>query len=171
MNKTFWAFLSLALITVALVVSVYVSHWGLHPSDSHGIWAEFGDFVGGVLNPILSFFAFVALLYTIRVQVAQLQTSTSELKLSGEQFQLSNRLTQEQITQAETLSNRQLQADAEHRSKELQVNTIFHVLNEISHQLDAILEIKFASNPGRDRSKSRDVAVARSPSGIAGKRT
>ncbi len=33
---------------------------------------EFGDFVGGILNPLLSFFGFCALLYTIHIQRKQI---------------------------------------------------------------------------------------------------
>lgn len=35
-------------------------------------WGTFGDFIGGTLNPILSFFGFMALLYTVRMQRKQL---------------------------------------------------------------------------------------------------
>ena len=38
-----------------------------------------GDFLGGVINPILSFFSFIAILYTISLQSKELQATRSEL--------------------------------------------------------------------------------------------
>jgi phosphotransferase system glucose/maltose/N-acetylglucosamine-specific IIC component len=36
-------------------------------------WGTFGDFIGGTLNPLLSFFGFMALLYTISIQRKQIK--------------------------------------------------------------------------------------------------
>jgi hypothetical protein len=41
-------------------------------NGNKGEWGTFGDFVGGTLNPILSFFGFMALLYTVKMQRKQL---------------------------------------------------------------------------------------------------
>ncbi len=37
-------------------------------SNSQEVWGQFGDYFGGLLNPVLSFFAFCALLCTIHLQ-------------------------------------------------------------------------------------------------------
>jgi hypothetical protein len=41
---------------------------------------EFGDFVGGILNPLLSFFGFCALLYTIHIQRKQINDDKKDRK-------------------------------------------------------------------------------------------
>lgn len=41
-----------------------------------------GDFLGGVLNPILSFFSFLALLFTLRLQRRELTATMDELRKS-----------------------------------------------------------------------------------------
>lgn len=56
-----------------------------------------GDFLGGVLNPILSFFSFLALLFTLRLQRRELTATMEELKKSTEAAQSNVRLFTEQI--------------------------------------------------------------------------
>lgn len=60
-------FASLAIASVAIR---YISEFSANVLTDQEKWGQFGDYFGGVLNPILSFFAFVAILYTLRIQVA-----------------------------------------------------------------------------------------------------
>lgn len=89
----FWLLLILPAIAIALFVLVAKQYFDIFPwpipSDT-GKWGEFGDYVGGVLNPILSFFALIALLFTIRIQVKELKISTRELRKSAEAFEQQN---------------------------------------------------------------------------------
>lgn len=52
-----------------MVALFYVKVFTSHLSTSQEVWGQFGDYFGGVLNPLLSFFAFSALLYTVFLQV------------------------------------------------------------------------------------------------------
>jgi hypothetical protein len=56
-----------------------------------------GDFLGGVLNPILSFFSFLALLFTLRLQRRELTATMDELKKSTVAAENNVRLFTEQI--------------------------------------------------------------------------
>lgn len=56
-----------------------------------------GDFLGGVLNPILSFFSFLALLFTLRLQRRELTATMDELKKSTVAAESNVRLFSEQI--------------------------------------------------------------------------
>lgn len=56
-----------------------------------------GDFLGGVLNPILSFFSFLALLFTLRLQRRELNATMDELKKSTTAAESNVRLFTEQI--------------------------------------------------------------------------
>ncbi|SEU10236.1 hypothetical protein [Pseudomonas graminis] len=61
-----------ALIAVLAIVGVagkYISVFSFQVLNDQEKWGQFGDYFGGVLNPILSFFAFVALLVTFRFQL------------------------------------------------------------------------------------------------------
>ena len=56
-----------------------------------------GDFLGGVLNPILSFFSFLAVLVTLRLQRSELNATMEELKKSTLAAENNVRLFTEQI--------------------------------------------------------------------------
>lgn len=57
-----------ALLVVLTVAGYYISVFSMHVLADQEKWGQFGDYFGGVLNPILSFFAFIALLVTLRAQ-------------------------------------------------------------------------------------------------------
>lgn len=76
MKKKFW-FLVLGIAALALLgVFVVYAFWfkfklGYHLSNSGEVWGQFGDFVGGILNPILSFITILILVLTSLYQQKQ----------------------------------------------------------------------------------------------------
>jgi len=56
-------------------------------SDIVEEWAQVGDFFGGILNPIFSFLALIALLYTIILQSKELRLTRRELRASKKALQ------------------------------------------------------------------------------------
>lgn len=72
--------LALILIVVVFAVDVFISFPLGSEGFQHGV---FGDFFGGVTNPILTFFAFVGLLITITIQRVELKESRVELAKSA----------------------------------------------------------------------------------------
>ena len=74
-----------AVAGIALVVSVavYVFHFSGGLADNHSRWGEFGDYLGGILNPIFALLALLALLFTIVLQSRELRNSTRELPTSA----------------------------------------------------------------------------------------
>ncbi|MEW8071926.1 MAG: hypothetical protein AB2725_03710 [Candidatus Thiodiazotropha endolucinida] len=63
---------------------LYFSKFNDGLSVKHEIWGVFGDFIGGLLNPVFSFLALVALLLTIVLQSKELEQSRKELKRTAE---------------------------------------------------------------------------------------
>ncbi|TOQ75786.1 hypothetical protein CGG88_23945, partial [Vibrio parahaemolyticus] len=53
--------------------------------DENGVfnWGQYGDFMGGVLNPILSFVAIMGVLVTIVIQHNELKETRKEFKRSA----------------------------------------------------------------------------------------
>jgi len=73
-------------VATGIVVTVFVFYFMNFSgslSSEHERWGTFGDFVGGTLNPILSFFALIALLLTIILQSKELEATREELKRSA----------------------------------------------------------------------------------------
>jgi hypothetical protein len=56
-------------------------------SDSQEQWVQFGDYIGGVLNPFFSFLALIAILYSIVLQNHELKLSRDELERSAKALQ------------------------------------------------------------------------------------
>lgn len=79
---------------------------------------QMGDFFGGMLNPLLAFASFIALLYTIRIQSRELEMSTLELKNAA-------------IAQRE--SSDALQKQVSHIEKQNFENIFFKMLNNLTN--------------------------------------
>ena len=68
---------------IVVVIGIYIYHFNSYAiSTKPQDWGPFGDFLGGVLNPILAFCSFIALLYTIHIQQNELALTRLELKRS-----------------------------------------------------------------------------------------
>ena len=83
------------LVTFSIVVAIsllMLFFWKFHGGLSDGLdkWGQFGDYLGGILNPLFSLTALFALLYTIKLQSKELHESTEQLKASAEAFKLQN---------------------------------------------------------------------------------
>lgn len=78
----------IGLIVFSLIGGVYISissiflNTNINPEKT--LWGIFGDSVGGILNPTLTFFSFIAILVTIYIQNQELSATRKELKRSAE---------------------------------------------------------------------------------------
>lgn len=87
--------LAIAVFAVLVVAGTYVVHfWGMPLADKGDVWGQFGDYLGGVLNPVFGFLSVFALLVALVLQ-------TRELKLSRDALEVSQR---EQAKSAEALA-------------------------------------------------------------------
>ncbi|XDD52989.1 hypothetical protein AB3N62_11260 [Leptospira sp. WS4.C2] len=68
------------ILIVIIPIFLYIIFFGLNISHDHRLWAESGDFFGGILNPILAFLSFIALLLTINIQIKEHRASIHELE-------------------------------------------------------------------------------------------
>lgn len=71
------------------VVLLYTYNFDGALSKEHQVWGTFGDFLGGILNPLLSLLALIALLLTIVLQSDELRLSREELSLTREELKKS----------------------------------------------------------------------------------
>ncbi|RKR70981.1 hypothetical protein [Marinobacter nauticus] len=86
-NKVLTITATIAGLILIVPVVGYVLMYGSNPVYSHEKWAQFGDFFGGVLNPLYAFLAFLALLYTINLQRTELKQVRSEFRRSADAAQ------------------------------------------------------------------------------------
>lgn len=70
------------IVVAAIAVTLYFCNFGGTLSSRHHIWAEFGEYVGGVLSPLFALAALFAVLYTIIIQSRELRESSEQIHKS-----------------------------------------------------------------------------------------
>lgn len=84
-----WERVVISLVVIALILTIYTV-WRYYsdivgfpnrfePCDLTAEYGQVGDFFGGILNPLLSFFSIVLLLWTLSFQIKSNETARDEL--------------------------------------------------------------------------------------------
>ncbi len=105
-NYFLWMIAGVFLL-VAGVVGRYFTYFKGDLSTEHGDWGTFGDYIGGILNPILSFLSLIALLATIVLQSKELKLTRKELKRSASAQEDTKKILDKQ---SETLARQQFES-------------------------------------------------------------
>lgn len=118
------------LIKFVLVVAVFaygavfLAYWvafqGLPISQHQDIWGQFGDYIGGLLNPALSFLALIALLFTIVQNQTELEETRKEAARSA------NALTQQ----------------AEHFERKEKVDELVRLIGQLHEDIGKVMAIE-----------------------------
>ncbi|MCU9951555.1 hypothetical protein [Pseudomonas sp. PDM13] len=115
--------LGLAIPAGALII--YWRYFGDFSVTADGEkWGQFGDFMGGTANPLLSFLTFSALLLTIFLQNKQLATSNSELENSRQELIL----TREELAKTAEAATRQ----TEHLERESRLSELLILIDKLA---------------------------------------
>jgi len=72
-----------SIIASVLIAGGYFVQFNDGFSGDHQRWGTFGDYLGGVLSPLLSFFTLIAMLITINLQTKELKATREELSRSA----------------------------------------------------------------------------------------
>ncbi|MDD5277419.1 MAG: hypothetical protein PHR16_15230 [Methylovulum sp.] len=79
--NTKWFVIVLCLIALTILGFYFGNfHGGL--SSDNGVWGTFGDYVGGILNPLIAAFAFYLIARTYELQKNELEATRNLLKIS-----------------------------------------------------------------------------------------
>lgn len=85
-NRLLWVLGGIAVAAFIFVLERYINNFKTFPiANDSATWGTFGDYLGGTLNPIISFLALIGLLYTIHQQAQEMQATRDELERSAEQ--------------------------------------------------------------------------------------
>lgn len=76
-----YSVLASALASCILIILFYSHYFSGPISPDHHKWAEFGNFLGGVLGPIFTFLSLVGLLVALLIQSKQLQETIRTVNL------------------------------------------------------------------------------------------
>lgn len=108
---------------VGLVFFLYLSEFHSGFSKSNADWGTFGDFIGGTLNPLLSFLGLIALLLTIVLQSKELESTRIELERSAS---------------AQEKTEAALNKQSETQAKQQFENTFFSLLDQHNKSLEKL---------------------------------
>lgn len=89
-----------AFLLIILIVVLYLFLADKTLPQSAQSWGTFGDFIGGILNPIFALFAFYWLTYSVRLQIKELKDTRAELKKAAN-AQVETAIHQENIAELE----------------------------------------------------------------------
>jgi hypothetical protein len=70
----------LSLVLVAAVGLTFMLHFASRPLGDVDAWGQFGDYFGGLLNPLFAMLAFLAVLYSISLQRTEAAKSTERFQ-------------------------------------------------------------------------------------------
>ena len=85
-NRLLWILGVAAVAAFLIILGLYIAYFkNLSVTNDSATWGTFGDYLGGTLNPIISFLALIGLLYTIHQQAQEMQATREELKQAAEQ--------------------------------------------------------------------------------------
>lgn len=85
--RVLMAILILAILIGLVAFLMYFAQFDGGISDTQSVWGEFGDFVGGTLNPIFALLTLIAILLTLAIQSSELRVSTQQQKRSADAAQ------------------------------------------------------------------------------------
>jgi hypothetical protein len=83
LNRRLEAYRRAGLAIALGVLALYIFRFHGPLTTTQDVWGQFGDYVGGLLNPVFSFLALLALLATFRLQVQELEFSKLALQNSA----------------------------------------------------------------------------------------
>lgn len=78
-----------AIISFTVVLVIYFYHFHGKPGDAEQ-FAFFGDFLGGALNPTLTFLTVFLLIWSIRVQMHELELTRNEMEMTRDELKNSS---------------------------------------------------------------------------------
>lgn len=74
------AALVLAVLLVVAVTLSYIDQFGSQRSADQELWGQFGDYFAGMLNPLFSLLAFLALMYSLVLQREEAQRNQARFE-------------------------------------------------------------------------------------------
>lgn len=133
-EKSFkWLIILLATIAGCLLLFYFsIFHGGI---GDKGDFGAFGDYFGGVLNPILGFATVGLLVWSLKYQMDELALSRQELALTRQELA---------ETKEETaLSRKAMEEQVNHIKNEARLNELTRLLDLSHKKYEAIINVKF----------------------------
>ncbi|NRA56246.1 MAG: hypothetical protein HRU23_19055 [Gammaproteobacteria bacterium] len=114
------------VLLVAFLLGLYFSQfnsgWG-----SQETFAQFGDFVGGTLNPVLGFATVALLIWSINVQMKELRLTREEVAATKDEA---------------AMSRKAMEAQVEHFEKEAKLSELTRLIQVETQQYESLMSVE-----------------------------
>lgn len=107
-----------------LIVGVHLYNFLTTGKHDQEAFAQFGDYIGGLLNPILGFSTVILLIYSIRIQAKELQNTTEELRLTREEM---TKATAEAKSSANAMLIQNNLTEQKYYREDIEKSLVFHL--------------------------------------------
>ena len=132
---------TLILLAVGCIVGVYMLWWcgvGVGFGGTTETWSHFGAFFGGVLGPILSFFSFLGIIYTVYLQSKSNKEQAIANKNTAYATESSEKLAKANLEEQKKQFKEQVDYDKQKRL----LDTLLGSINEVETSgCDAVLDL------------------------------
>lgn len=142
-----WTVAILSFVLALIVVGVYVAQFSGPLSVDPASWGQFGDYVGGILNPAFGLMALIAILVTVYLQSSTLRVTSKELALSRKELVLS-RTEFRRAAEAQVKSQEALDRQVEVMIRAARVSGYGALMNAQSSELARVEANKIGKSPG-----------------------
>lgn len=123
------------LVIIAVLATVYLVIYFGHGGLVQERLAQFGDFVGGTLNPILGFLTVGLLVWSIQIQMKELKATREELAATKTETELSRKAMEAQVQHLEQ------------QSLQTQLLRLINDQHEVYKELSRITLMSFNESP------------------------
>ena len=124
-----------AVIALVIVIWQYFSHFHEDFATTQDKWGQFGDYLGGTLNPIFGFLGFIVLVLTLALQSRQLELTKIEVQNSLKELEL----TREELkrsSDAQELTAKALNKQAEYAVISARLTALDSALSVVTEQIN-----------------------------------
>ena len=133
-HSKLWAMIAVIAVIAVIILGVYFYKFSYELNFGLGSQADFGafgDFIGGVLNPVLGFATVGLLIWSLRMQMKELALSREELSLTREELA---------ETKEETaLSRRAMEKQVRHLEREAYQNELVRLISDLRQRYVTIM--------------------------------
>lgn len=84
LSDRIWLAIIILAAFFAGVVGVYIWKFGIKISTEQEVWGQFGDYLGGVINPAVGFITIILLVITLNTQRQELALQREDLRRSAD---------------------------------------------------------------------------------------
>ncbi len=91
-----WIAVGVAVASYSIALALYAFRFGNALSDKREAWGQFGDYLGGVVNPAIGLATVVLLYVTYRTQRAELRAARKAYRRQADELREANRIAAEE---------------------------------------------------------------------------